>query len=405
MSYNILSLDGGGTWALIQVKCLQRLFGEDARGHSVLSHFDLVAGNSGGSLVLAALAENLSLSDTLKLFVDEDSRKRIFTRHYSVWSPFYSILGLGPKYSTSGKLEGLAHFLPNIAKVPLSELPQFVSINGQSKTHFFIPTFDYNRQRALFFRSNLNSNGISEVLAKNLNIDGSGSSPNASLLEAANASSTAPINYFNSPAKVAVCDSYYWDGAVAGYNNPVLAATVEAVINHIPINDICILSIGTGITTLPAGAQNHSFAHKKLQLKISNKQGLINDVKKISKSILSAPPDAASYIAYTFLDPSHATANLKIPRFIRANPQNQPILTGDRWDLPSQMTLEMFTRISSLDMDATRQVEVRLIEEFCELWLRDEIPNQPIRLDANLRCLIGQSRFSEVKKMFLEQIK
>ena len=66
--YRILSLDGGGRWSLISVMALQRIFGEQARGHDVLKNFDLVAANSGGSIVLGALAENMSLDELLDLF-------------------------------------------------------------------------------------------------------------------------------------------------------------------------------------------------------------------------------------------------------------------------------------------------------------------------------------------------
>jgi uncharacterized protein len=54
MSYRILSLDGGGTWALIQVKALIALYpgGAATPGLTVLNDFDLVAANSGGSIVL-----------------------------------------------------------------------------------------------------------------------------------------------------------------------------------------------------------------------------------------------------------------------------------------------------------------------------------------------------------------
>ena len=64
--YNILSLDGGGSWSLIQVKCLQKLFREEATGHEILRHFHLVAANSGGSIVLAGLIANLPLSAILE---------------------------------------------------------------------------------------------------------------------------------------------------------------------------------------------------------------------------------------------------------------------------------------------------------------------------------------------------
>ena len=82
MSYRILSLDGGGTWALIQIKALIALYekGADTLGHEVLNDFDLAAANSGGSIVLGALIENLTLGETLAFFMDETRRKSVFSK-------------------------------------------------------------------------------------------------------------------------------------------------------------------------------------------------------------------------------------------------------------------------------------------------------------------------------------
>jgi patatin-like phospholipase/acyl hydrolase len=76
MTYRILALDGGGAWALIQVEALIALYGEATRGHDVLSRFDMAAANSGGSLVLGGLVENLTLGDIRTLFLDETNAAR-----------------------------------------------------------------------------------------------------------------------------------------------------------------------------------------------------------------------------------------------------------------------------------------------------------------------------------------
>lgn len=51
----------------------------------------------------------------------------------------------------------------------------------------------------------------------------------ATLVEAVHASTNAPIRYYDEPAEVS--GRRYWDGALGGYNNPVLAAVVEALAN------------------------------------------------------------------------------------------------------------------------------------------------------------------------------
>ena len=56
--FRILCLDGGGTFALIQAMALDALYPGQS-GHEVLSHFDLVAGCSGGAVVTAGLLEGL----------------------------------------------------------------------------------------------------------------------------------------------------------------------------------------------------------------------------------------------------------------------------------------------------------------------------------------------------------
>jgi hypothetical protein len=41
MGYRILSLDGGGAWALIEVRALIDLYDENTTRHQVLADFDL----------------------------------------------------------------------------------------------------------------------------------------------------------------------------------------------------------------------------------------------------------------------------------------------------------------------------------------------------------------------------
>ena len=90
--YQILSLDGGGAWALIQVRALAAFYGEAAKGHDILADFDLVAANSGGSIVAAGLAEDLSLAQILDYFKDKAKRRAIFAA-----LPFYRKISPGAR--------------------------------------------------------------------------------------------------------------------------------------------------------------------------------------------------------------------------------------------------------------------------------------------------------------------
>jgi len=76
----ILSLDGGGSWALVQVRALQEIYGADATGYDVLRNFDLVVATSGGSIVAAALAAGWPLTQLVQFFLSKSSAKRSLSK-------------------------------------------------------------------------------------------------------------------------------------------------------------------------------------------------------------------------------------------------------------------------------------------------------------------------------------
>ena len=66
MSYKILSLDGGRSWALIQARILQDIYG-DIKGHELLKHFDVVIANSGQCFWLFKCQVKFRLAEILFL--------------------------------------------------------------------------------------------------------------------------------------------------------------------------------------------------------------------------------------------------------------------------------------------------------------------------------------------------
>jgi len=71
--YKILSLDGGGSWSILQLLTLKERFKNEIptlNGHAILREFDMVIANSGGSIVLAALCQDWTIDKTLELFMD-----------------------------------------------------------------------------------------------------------------------------------------------------------------------------------------------------------------------------------------------------------------------------------------------------------------------------------------------
>ena len=84
------------------------------------------------------------------------------------------------------------------------------------------------------------------------------------------------------------------------------------------------------------------------------------------------------------------------------DPEDQKLITprrtADGWATYADMTKEAFAYLCQLDMDAVEQAQVAAIESYCDLWLVDRVPNQPIRMDsATLEPEIGQARFSQAK--------
>ncbi len=237
MAYRILSLDGGGSWALIQARALGKLYGEQTSGWEILARFQLVAANSGGSLVAGCLAVGMSPADIVASFEDEGWRRLLF--HALPWperhlNPLAWAIG-GPRYDTEAKLAGLRKRLGESGDLPLDRLAE---AQGRPLPDLLITAFDYDRARALYFRSRPDSRAANFP-----------PSPAPTLAEALHASSTAPVKYFDRPAEV--LHRRAWDGGLAGLNNPVLAAVTEAVANGEAPEGPAVLSLGTGSGVLP----------------------------------------------------------------------------------------------------------------------------------------------------------
>jgi uncharacterized protein len=389
--YRILSLDGGGSWALIQAMTLQALYSENTPGNVVLKDFDLVAANSGGSITLGGLIENLSLKALLNTyFLDETKRREIFSPvsvGEDIANGVYKLIGIAPKYSTVAKLSAIQAQLPNFGTVPLAAIPPRLAQAVGKCPDLLICGFNYDTRRAAFFRSNLKSDAASSALPSIV-----------TLAQAINASSTAPVKYFDAPAVVGA--DRYWDGAIAGYNNPVLAAVTEALANQIRPEDIQVLSLGTGsvrLPVVPSSSQNSPGATQSSQASDPP-----NDLQELAGAIIDDPPDAATFIAHVALNQPIPTSSQPAPTsgsIVRMSPMVQPIQRGDgSWALPPGFTSIDFVALANLSMDAIEQVDVLKIQKLCVQWMADKVPNQPIRANSdNFHCEIGHSNFSQAQ--------
>jgi len=387
MAYRILSLDGGGSWALIQVKALINLYGASATGNSILEDFDMVAANSGGSIVLGGLVENLTLSDMLAMFEDVDRRKAIFSPT-NTWGDrlLHDLTGLGPKYSSANKLPALQHALPRKGNVALNVVASGIRRPGAAEdVHLLIIGFDYDRNRASFFRSAVTNGGVEW---------GHGETTNMALAEAIHASTNAPVNYFDAPATFPDRTGRYWDGGITGCNNPVLAAVTEAICKAVKPTDIVALSIGTGTVALPwpgPGDADSPYVQKL------DEPGLVKDLRKLATSILDDPPDIATFLAHVMTGSGQGIEKPADSRVVRMNPLISPIRGSDgKWGPPANMTAAQFQYLANLDMDAVEQSQVDAITRFADLWMSNSVLNQPIRMQADtLDRELGQLWFKD----------
>ncbi len=391
MNYKILSLDGGGCWSVLQVRALEALYG-DIGGHELLSKFNLVVSNSGGSLIAACLFNDLSLGQITALIGSIDIRRSIFSMlnpNFKSWIPFIS--DISPKYRTTKKYQALDSILSStgrkIGKLPLNQIKSTFDYSSKCP-ELLVMAFDYDRDRAVFFRSNTTSKTSS------LN-----PIPPPTLTEAIHASSTAPIMYFDEPAVLHSAGyegKRFWDGAIGGYNNPIMAGITEAVGNGVQASEIYSLSIGTGNTCLPISGKGHASVMKG---KISG--GFKANLSKMARSILYDPPDAATFIAHTVTGgqmPSQIGQVIINSNIVRLNPLIRPFFNGMEWIPPASLDHKSFEKLVKLELDAVEVTEFNLVLQLGNIWIDFDSPiNQPIRMNSDLGCEIGFDKFSNAK--------
>jgi len=388
MTYRILALDGGGSWAVLQVMALAAIHGDTATGHEVLRHFDLVAANSGGSITLGGLIENRTLADLRdNFFRNETERRRVFVEKGGLAALMQNLVHVGPKYSAPDKLTGLKTLLKASGGTQITQLRHTL---GEWLPDLVICTFDYDRLRGILFRSNRASRAASFTPE----ID-------PTLAEAIHASTNAPVNYFDRPADLPehAPTRQFWDGGVAGYNNPVLLAVMEALANGHAAGEIRALSLGTGTTFLPfdpGGTLGPLGQPRRGQPRGNGLDDLLSDVQTLATAIVDDPPDIASYLAHIALGGAMPRDQTFIPvsgPVVRLNPMIQPVRgAGGAWVAPPGVS--DFAKLAALDMDAVAQADVNRIVEFGTAWLANHVTNQAIRCNrTTLECEIGQPTF------------
>jgi hypothetical protein len=387
----ILSLDGGGTRAGILARALAEIYGADSPGRSILRRFRYVAANSGGSSVLAALCCDCTPREIFELYDDPPTVRRLFSPRWVASVPI--LREFLPRYSAEGKHAALREVFDRYARagepapssIRLSEWPQFIGSN----VNLLVTAFDFDRRRAAFFRS---SRQRSLTKSSTPAVD-------PTLAEAVHASTNAPIVYFDRPA--AFAGHRYWDGAMAGYNNPVLAAVIEALANEPPerVPDFRVLSIGTGTTVRPLTTEG---APPPLGRTPSG-EGLFRTLRIAASTVLDDPPDAAMFHAHMALRqklPAHGET-YSDGTLVRISPMLRPDWDGARWRLPGGLDERDFAAIAELELDGMDRGALDMVRLMAELWIGGALANQPIRMGERFRCDIGHDRFPQALRHWL----
>ena len=209
----VLAFDGGGVRAIMGVYFLKKL--EEDSSKSIFDSFDLFIGTSAGATNALMLGMNGCKIEDLEKFWTVENLKKIMNQSFIDKT---SIFQTRPKYSNDGKKEILGNFFQN-KKI------------GESLKPVVVTAYDLEARKPILLSSY--------------------SDPNVLAVDAANASSAAPI-YF--PTASMEDGRWLIDGGIVT-NNPSLIGYVEAK-KLFFTNNIKVLGIGAGLNKRKISGKN-----------------------------------------------------------------------------------------------------------------------------------------------------
>ena len=241
--FRILALDGGGIRGVVTARILeevQKLIGKQPLNE----YFDLIAGTSTGAIVAAGLAIGKT-PEELKTIYQQRGRE-IFN---ASWLRKKVALSYGAKYSNQGLIKVLREELVHNELGKEITLRQLSEISGEERAELLILAYDTFYRNTTFFTSKAESNRWFNDMK---------------LWEICTSSASAPT--FFPPYEFKWVDPNHpengeWkfphvDGGV-GANCPAMAALSHVIgQKKAPLENISILSIGTGRTTKPLEYKN-----------------------------------------------------------------------------------------------------------------------------------------------------
>ena len=209
----ILSIDGGGARGVIPATILHQL--ENHSGVSVYDCFDFYSGVSTGALVASYLASAAGPLERLaRECYSAENMSLIFDK--TVWDKMFGRVQHVPKYDGRNK------------RAYLKEVFAGARLNDIRDRHLLILAYDFINRELVVYKNRRGHDG----------------SYNPPLEEVCDAATAAPILY---PSVATTESNPRWlvDGALAT-NDPSLCAITESLSMGYAIDEIYMLSLGTG---------------------------------------------------------------------------------------------------------------------------------------------------------------
>ncbi|WP_017720400.1 patatin-like phospholipase family protein [Kamptonema formosum] len=243
MTFKILTLDGGGIRGVLSATILKQVETtlKEKTGKKLHEYFDLIAGTSTGSILAAGIACQMDAQQMIDIYLKQG--KNIFldsVRQQRKWpiGLIEQAMGSHLLYPHAKGEQGLATILQKQLIHPELGSPKICEI---TKPYILILAYDVYSRNTTWF-----ANNPADAGAWYDNID---------LWKICTASSSAPTYFppyelpYNAEQSLP-----HIDGGVSA-NNPSLVAIAHALFieeqNGLDLNNLAVLSIGTGKTTRP----------------------------------------------------------------------------------------------------------------------------------------------------------
>ena len=285
----LLSIDGGGVRGKIVAKFLSLL--ENDLKSTIYNTFDFFAGTSTGALIVLGITNNQYSSKQISDLYSESNLNKIFKKSFWGNLPF----SFGAKYLGNGKLKLFEEIFSN---------DLYLSI----KKPTLINAYDFVNNEAIIFKSS----------------GGSDSKYNPLVSEVANATTAAPT-YFPSVITNEPNPRNLIDGGVAS-NNPSLCLISEALHQGFALDNIKLLSFGTGYIN----SKEHSISSKDWGAIGWFRHGLIDDFMIGDSSMSQYQCKTILGDNYLRIDGLLENVDSALDNISKANLDNLDIL-GDKW--------------------------------------------------------------------------